>query len=310
MTLTKIGIGFICCFLLVACGRSGDDKPATQVAAKVNGDEISVHQINNAMARSGASTPEQAKAVSAQILERLIEQQLMIQKAIENKLDRDAAIVTAIDNSRRQILAQAYMERTAATVDKPTPEEITKYYAGHPQLFAQRRVYRFQEFVAAVNPDQLKALQAQLDKTKNLNDAANWMKSQNIPFSGNFSIRAAEQLPMDQLPRFQGMKPGEIAFFPAQGRVLVTQLAAVQEAPLAEKEAAPFIEKYFLNQRRAERAAEEVKKLRAGAKVEYVGSFAENAGVALPKSAVKAEAVPDAAKADASAIEKGLTGLK
>lgn len=315
MKLTTTGIAIACSIFLVSCGGSGGDKPATQVAAKVNGDEISVHQINNAMARSGATSPEQAKAASGQILERLIDQQLMIQKATENKLDRDAAIVTAIDNSRRQILAQAYMERTAATIDKPTPEEISKYYAEHPQLFAQRRVYRFQEFVAAVSPEQLKELQAQLEKTKNLNDVANWMKARNIPFSGNFSIRSAEQLPMDQLPRFQNMKTGEIAVFPAQNRVLVTQLAAVQEAPLSQKEATPFIEKYFLNQRRGERAAEEIKKLRASAKVEYVGAFAENragAGTeaAPSKPAAKAEAASDSTKADASAIEKGLTGLK
>lgn len=315
MKLTKIGIALVCSIFLAACGRSGGDKPATQVAAKVNGEEISVHQINNAMTRSGAVSPEQVKTISSQVLERLIDQQLMIQKATENKLDRDAAIVTAIENSRRQILAQAYLERTAANADKPTPEEIGKYYAEHPPLFAKRRVYRFQEFVAAVNPEQLKTLQGQLDKTKNLNDVANWMKTQNIPFSGNFSIRAAEQLPMDQLPRFQNMKPGEIAVFPAQNRVLVTQLAAVQEASLSEKEATPFIEKYLLNQRRAERAAEEMKKLRASAKVEYVGAFAENrAGSSIeagsPKPAAKSEPVPDSAKADASAMEKGLTGLK
>lgn len=309
MTLTKISVGFICCLMLAACGGSGGDKPATQVAAKVNGEEISVHQINTALARSGATSPEQAKAASGQILERLIEQQLMIQKAVENKLDRDTTIVTAIENSRRQILSQAYMERTVANADKPTSEEIGKYYAEHPQLFAQRRVYRFQEFVAAINPDQLKALHERLDKAKNLNDAANWMKSQNIPFSANFSIRSAEQLPMDQLPRFQNMKTGEIAVFPAQNRVLVTQLIAVQEAPLSEKEATPFIEKFFLNQRRAERAAEELKKLRAGAKVEYVGDYGKTAAAPAASTGKAPEISPSSGQEKKGAMDKGLSGL-
>jgi len=308
--LHRICIAFSLTAAVAACGTSGDDKPATQVAAKVNSDEISVHQVNNVVARSGASSAEQAKVVGSQVLERLIDQQLMIQKAIENKLDRDAAVVTAIENSRRQILSQAYIERAVANAPKPSTEEIGKYYSEHPQLFSQRRVYRFQEFLAAVNPEQLKALQALLDKSKNLNAVANWMREQSIPFSGNFSIRAAEQLPMEQLPRFQAMKPGEIAVFPAPNRVLVTQLVAVQEAPLSEKEATPVIERFLVNQRRAELSSAELKKLRDAAKVEYVGAFAENRSAASQGSPPPPSGADAAGKDDAGAIEKGLTGLK
>ena len=318
MNLSRIGVVISCLVLLASCGKSGGDKPATQVAAKVNGDEISVHQINTALARSGASTPEQAKAAGAQILERLVEQQLMIQKAIETKLDRDTNVVTAIENSRRQILAQAYMERALANMPKPSVEEIKKYYVDHPQLFSQRRVFRFQEFVAAIGQDQVKLLQAQLDKTKNMNDVANWMRSQNIPFSGNFSIKAAEQLPMDQLPRFQSMKAGEYALFPGPNRILVTQLVAVQEAPLSEKEAAPFIERFLVNKLKAEMNADEIKKLRASAKVEYVGDYGKSGTAAAPVGK-QAEGKADgkaqpAVKADGKelekgAIDKGLSGL-
>lgn len=322
MNLSRIGIVISCLVLLASCGKTGGDKPATQVAAKVNGDEISVHQINTALARSGAATPEQAKAVGGQILERLIEQQLMIQKAVENKLDRDATVVTAIENSRRQILAQAYMERALANASKPSTEEIKKYYNEHPQLFAQRRVFRFQEFVAAIDSDQVKLLQAQLDKTKNLNEVANWMRSRNIPFSGNFSIRAAEQLPMDQLPRFQAMKAGEFALFPGPNRVLVAQLVAVQEAPLSEKEATPFIERFLVNQSRADLNAEEIKKLRVSAKVEYVGDYGKSSAAAVPagkqpegeakaKANANAKALSAAQdeKKEKGSIDKGLSGL-
>lgn len=295
--------------MLAGCGRSDGSKPASQVAAKVNDEDITVHQINNMLARAGGMSQEQAKVMSQQVLEGLIDQQLLLQKATEAKLDRDATIMSAIEAARRQILARAYIERKAADALKPTAEEISKYYAERPELFAQRRIYRFQEFVTVVTPEQLQSLQAQLAKTKNLNDAAAWMKSQGIPFSGNFSIRAAEQLPMDQLPRFQKMKTGEITVFSVPSRTLVVQLVAIQEAPLSEKEAAPLIERALLNQRRAELAAAEVKQLRAAAKVEYVGDYSK---VAVP--AADAKATPPSSpnqeeKQDNSAIDKGLGGL-
>ena len=56
--------------MLAACGgESGDKKVATQVAVKVNGGEVSVHQINQVMQRTNVTSPEQAKAASRQVLE-------------------------------------------------------------------------------------------------------------------------------------------------------------------------------------------------------------------------------------------------
>jgi EpsD family peptidyl-prolyl cis-trans isomerase len=53
------------------CGKS-DDKKATQVAAKVNSDEITVHQIDNVLARTPNITAENASIAKKQILDRLI----------------------------------------------------------------------------------------------------------------------------------------------------------------------------------------------------------------------------------------------
>ena len=52
---------------LSSCGR--DDKPkTTQVAAKVNGEEISVHQINSLLAKTPNLTPDAAEKVRSDVL--------------------------------------------------------------------------------------------------------------------------------------------------------------------------------------------------------------------------------------------------
>jgi EpsD family peptidyl-prolyl cis-trans isomerase len=301
--------------LIAGCGKGDDKKPATQVAAKVNGDEISVHQINAALTQGGAYTGD-PKDAGRQALERLIDQQLLVQKALEAKLDREPGVLTAMENARRQILAQAYMERTLADNTVPTSDEIKKYYADHPEIFGKRRLYRFQEVLAAVeNEQQMQALQAQLEKNENVRDLTAWLREKGIKFSMSFSMKASEQLPRNLLPKLAGMKQGDVMFYPAGNRALVVQLTGWQELPMSEPEAAPYIAQALLTQKRGEQASQEIKRLRTAAKVEYVGEYAKTAEApaktdGAPAAKAEAPKAADTAKNDSSHIDKGLTGLK
>lgn len=301
--------------LITGCGKGDDKKPATQVAAKVNGDEISVHQINAALTQGGAYTGD-PKDAGRQALERLIDQQLLVQKALEAKLDREPGVLTAMENARRQILAQAYIERTLGENTLPTSDEIKKYYAAHPEIFGKRRLYRFQEVLAAVeNEQQMQALQARLEKNENVRDLTAWLREKGIKFSMSFSMKASEQLPRNLLPKLANMKQGDVMFYPAGNRALVVQLTGWQELPMSEPEAAPYIAQALLTQKRGEQASEELKRLRTAAKVEYVGDYAKAAEApakseAAPAAKAEAPKAADTAKNDSSHIDKGLTGLK
>jgi EpsD family peptidyl-prolyl cis-trans isomerase len=319
--------------LLAGCGD--DKKPATQVAAKVHQEEISVHQINDVLGRSGKVPPEQIKQASRQILERLVDQELLVQKAVEKKLDRDPKAMLAIEAARREILARMYVEGVTGAVSKPTASEIAEFYAKRPELFSERRVYSFQELAIAQGPDLLPKLQEQMGKAKNLAETAAWLTAEKIPYRGNATTKGAEELPLEMLPRFHQMKDGQIAVIPARDGILVAQLVASRTAPVDQKGATPYIEQYLLNQRKMEASNKSMKELREQAKIEYVGDFAKaesGAGARVanapgndtaPAKAATAQAAPAgkspaaatvgaaaAPVANTSALEKGIAGLK
>lgn len=303
--------------LLAACGgEGGEKKAATQVAAKVNKEEISVHQINQVLQRTNITNPDQVKAASKQILEKLIDQELLVQQAVEKKLDRDPKTLQAIEAAKREILANAYLEQAAGNQSKPGEADIKAYYDQHPELFAERRVYNLREIAVQIGKDKLPELQNAMRDAKSMQDVVEWLKAQNLRFGANVSTKTAEQIPLELVKALHSMKDGQVRVVGAPGGVMIVEIAGSQTRPVDEKTAAPMIERFLTTQRRAEAAKAELKTLRDKAKIDYLGEFtapAAAAPVAPNEPAVPAAPAADSAasaSADGANIDKGLSGLK
>lgn len=299
---------------LAACGGSTTSKPSTQVAVKVNKDEISVHQLNAVLSRvpAGGLSIEQQQQAKKQVVDGLVDQQLLVEQAIEKKLDRDPEVLNAIESSRRQILAQAYVQKTLGAAAKPAEVDVKKYYESNPALFSQRKTYRLQEIITNMPPERLNELNEQIVKSKSLNDVAAWLRANNFQIAGNSAVRGAEQLPLATLPRVSAMKDGEIAAFQNDKQVTVLQVLASLSQPLNEKEAAPFIETFLTNQKRDELARAELKRLREAAKVEYVGELASLSKLpaAIAEPNVEMEKSGATKPSDKTVVDKGVSGLR
>jgi EpsD family peptidyl-prolyl cis-trans isomerase len=304
--------------LVVGCGGSDGDKPASQTAAKVNKEEITVHQINFALQQQRGLRADQAEAASRQILERLIDQELALQKAEELKLDREPRVVQQLEAARREIVARAYLEKVGDAAVKPTVEEIKKYYDEKPALFSERRLYNLQEISIEARADQVTELRERLVAAKTVPDFIEYLKTASYRFAVNQAVRAAEQLPLANLDAFARMKDGQALVSPGGPGVQVLVLAGSRTQPISEEQARPIIEQFLLNDRKRKLVEEDIKAMRGSAKVTYVGKFGEPAASApagaapstLP--ATPSPAAPSAAPStplSGADISKGL-GLK
>jgi EpsD family peptidyl-prolyl cis-trans isomerase len=294
--------------VLAGCGKGDDKKAASQVAATVNSEEITVHQVNNVLARNPSITPEAAPRAKREIVERLVDQELARQQALEKKLDRLPNVVQAIEAAKTEILVRAYFQEVAAAQAKPTPEEVNKYYAEHPELFSERRFYVLEEIALASKDGIAAALRERVAKAKSMQEIADWLKARQAQYAVNRGGRAAEQLPLEVLAKLQKMKDGEIQVIEAADRLNVIHVLATKRAPLDETTAAPGIQQYLFNRRSSEVIAEEMKRLKEHAKIEYVGEFATaNPAPAKPAAAT---AAPEETESPAAGIEKGVRGLR
>ena len=277
--------------VLAGCGDK-KEKPASQTAAKVNKEEITVHQINFVLQQQRSLAPEQAASASKQVLERLVDQELALQKAQEQKLDRDPRVVQQLEAARREIIARAYADKIATGAPKASPAEVKAYYEAHPALFKERRVYSLQELTIQATPDQVPTLKSKLAASKDMNEFVNFLKSSDFKFAANQAVRAAEQLPLASLDRFAQMKDGQSIVSTTPNGMQVLIVAASRSQPVDEARATPAIEQFLLNERKRKVVEDDLKALRGAAKIEYVGEYAKGGAREVTPPPAAASEVP------------------
>jgi EpsD family peptidyl-prolyl cis-trans isomerase len=240
-----------------------------------------MHQINHVLARNRGLTPENAPQAKREILDRLINQELAKRQAILKGLDRSPGVVVDMEAAKNEILARAYRESLVDYLPKPTPYDVETYYRKHPELFAERRIFSLEELNFIANDDVAAGVREQVSRARPLKDLAGWLKSRGVAFSANQGVRAAEDIPLEILPKLQRMKEGEIQLFGVgDTRFRLIRVVAFQAAAVDEAVAAPRIRQFLINRNSAEVIAKEMKELRNFAKIEYVGEFAAEAKVA------------------------------
>lgn len=246
-----------------------------KVVAQVNGAKLTEDQVKTALQRIPNLDKDRTKEASLQIARSLVEQELLVQKAEQEKLTDDPKVKAMLEAARKQVLAQAYMEKKLGPPALPTAGEITAYYNQHPELFGQRKLYQLQEVAIKAPASEHEAIRAQLAAAKSLNEFGGWLKSKNYPINATQEIKAAEQLPAPLLAKLQTMPDGQATIVTAPDGLVILVLAGSRLQPVTEAQAKPAIERLVQAQKRREVAKQELDKLKAAAKIEYLGDYVE-----------------------------------
>lgn len=268
------------CALVLLAGCSGRKGDAGPVAARVDGAEITQQQIDFVLHQQRGLRPEQAEAASRAVLEKLIDQQVALKKAEAEGLEKDTRVQQQLETARREILARAWADKQGEGVAKPTPAEVSQFYADKPALFSQRRVYNLQELMIEVRPELVPVLRQKLDAARNVGEFVEFLKGSEFRFNGTQAVRTAEQLPGASLEAISRMKDGDTLMQPAPGGVQVIALLGSREQPVSQEQARGAIEQLVMAERRRKLVEEQLKAARAAAKVEYAGKYAEKAASA------------------------------
>ncbi|WP_442783400.1 EpsD family peptidyl-prolyl cis-trans isomerase [Collimonas fungivorans] len=272
------GIGILMLLTVINLSACDDQKKKNgQVVARINGEEISVPQLEaelqyaKRLRQDGTAPPQ---AMREQAVEALIDRQLLLDEALRNKIDRDPALIQIIERFKTQAIVQAYLESKAGNQEQPGKAEIESYFHAHPEMFARRKVFEVEQLVIA-DQDFSAALKAVMDSSQSLNQVAAWLRQRKIAHVQRQYSYSSAELPPEVGSRLQALGRNRLFVMKDGQRDLLCALTELRDSPVAPDAAEPQIERYLVNKKMQETAIAEITRLRAAAKLEYIEKPAE-----------------------------------
>ena len=301
--------------LITACGKKNGDEKFSQSLVRVNGDEITVHQLNSELQRLNVQ-PAQQEEAERRILQNLVDRQILVQAALKENLDRKPMVMQLIENDKAQILARVYLENRFSSLAKPSSAEIADYRSQHPSIFTNRKVYIADQAVfmlGAANADQIKTIV----KLKSLKELDQWLTAHSIKYQVTRMSHAAETLPPLLLAKFGQMAIGQLVFVnlnDPSGRMEALSLAEIKDASISEKESAPLIERILIVQKRKLAMDAEMKRLHNEAKVQYINKKYDPLNASKQEISTQSVKSNEGSQGQSKAnsennVTKGLSGL-
>ncbi len=270
--------------LLTACHK----EPKGQILAIVNGEEISMQELNAEL--QGARIPDNADRdkIRKEVLQRLIDRKLIVQKAREQGLDKTPEFVAQQRRLEENLLVSLLGQKIAATVPMPDDRDITQYIADNPSQFSgrQRLLLDQIQFAAPKDPKQLLMLR----DAHSLDDVAAGVQKLGLAMSRGKGVIDTGRLDPQMVKIIDKLPPGEPFVLPSNGQYVASVIVGRDSTPtpgnVARLAAAEVVRRKALV---AESKAQ-VARARSSAEIQYQPGYEPD------KSAIKASQAKAAEK--------------
>ncbi len=250
------------------CGSKDGKLDKGQVVASVDGDEITIFELNAEVQAAQAQAGTDRKLAEQLALQRIIERKILAKVAREQKLDKTPAFLIQQRRADELILTTMLRDKIAGGVAQPTEAEITQYQAAHPDRFAQRKIYSIEQIVFP--PPSSAEKFKQFAPLKTLDQLAAKLTADGTQFR-----RAPTQLDTAALPpeiagKIAALPAAEMFILPTQQGLTANVITATTVQPLSTEQAHELALNALRNERFSKAADaqlnERLKKARATVK--------------------------------------------
>ena len=259
--------------LALSLALSACEKKATgQVAAVVNGDEITLQEVNAELGNANLTDGAQKDKARGLVIQRLIDKRLLEQQAKAAGIDRDPEFLTRQRQLNQALLLEFYGKRAQDTLPVPAKAAIDKFIADHPTNFAGRTVYTADQlrFAPPADPNVL----ARMKDLHSLQAIAQYLDGQGIKYARGANKIDSAQVPAQMMQQVLALPPGEPFVVPTPQGVVASVIVGKEAAPLPADQQQPLAVRMIRSQALDGVIQQRLTEARGKAKIDYQPGFA------------------------------------
>ena len=258
--------------LVIALAATACQKKASgQTVAVVNQEEITAAELNDALSSDpslGGATTKEARATA---LQKLIDRKLLVQQARADGLDKSPEFVNQQRRMTDEILMNMLLSKRLNTSQVPSADEISRYQASRPEMFANREIWTLQQIQYPLQKDA--TLNAALSKAQSLDEVAQLLTSKGVKFTRESRKLDTAVFPHAIYSQLTPLKEGEPFIAPGADRAVASVITAREPAPLTGDQARTVAVNAMRRDQVETIVRDRVKGLRSSAKIQYQPGF-------------------------------------
>lgn len=267
----RLAISTMCAMaaLLAGCHKGA---PEGQVAATVNGDEVTLQELNTEIQASNIPQGADKQAAQQQALQHIIDRKLLLSAARDKKIDKSPEFQSQKQRADELLLAQTYAKQQLAAVPVPNDGDISKFMADHPNAFGNREALQLDQIRFRPTPADIKKLSV-IQADHNLDAVAAHLTSLGIKFDRVKAGLDTAQVPTDLIKAINALPPGEPFVLPTNGIITVNAVIGHQAIATDPAQARQGAVGAWRQQQFTKLIGDQLKALRDGAKITYQNGF-------------------------------------
>jgi EpsD family peptidyl-prolyl cis-trans isomerase len=244
------------CLAITACG--GDAEPTGQVVAVVDGQEITINELNAELNGARGSNPQQQRQLQQAALQSIINRMLLANAAEEQGLT-DGPQASLVQRRAEQMARIELFERNLrSSVPNVSNEEVESFITDNPNMFAQRRIWLVEQIIVP-NPPQ--ALLRALRPLDTMTQVQAELGRFNLPTRTSFGVIDALTLAPEASRQISALAPDAVFILPDNGSIRINRIRESQVQAITGNDATQVAREMLRNRRAEQQVAEAAQRI-------------------------------------------------